>query len=65
MHGRPILGRPATLRVRMLPELIDAKFELVSMDAQPLQALELDSLGDGEFVGKPPWRIVSCGCDGP
>ena len=68
IQGRPIAGKPATLRVRLSSEVKTATFGIVSLDAQPLQNLELKSLGKEEFVGtftlpSEPFRVVVTGLD--
>jgi hypothetical protein len=68
IQGQPIAGKPATLRVRLSSEAKSALVGLVSLDAQPLQNLELTSLGREEFVGAVnlptgPFRVMVAGLD--
>jgi hypothetical protein len=68
IQGQPIAGRPATLRVHLSSEAKSATFGLVSVDARPLQKLELTSLGPEEFVGTvnlpgEPFRLIVTGLD--
>lgn len=68
IQGQPIAGKPATLRVSLSSEVKSVTFGLVSLDAQPLQNLELKSLGNEEFVGtfslpSEPFRVVVTGLD--
>jgi hypothetical protein len=68
IQGRPIAGKPATLRVSLSSEVKSATFALVSLDAEPLQNLELKPLGKEEFVGTftlpgEPFRVVVTGLD--
>ena len=68
IQGQPIAGKPATLRVRVSSEAKSATFGLVSLDAEPLQNLELKSLENGEFVGtlslpNEAFRVTVTGLD--
>jgi von Willebrand factor A domain-containing protein 7 len=65
---QPIAGRPATLRVSVAPGITSAAFRLVSLDARPLQALDLQSADTLEFSGSitlpaEPFRVVVTGRD--
>jgi hypothetical protein len=68
IQGEPIAGRPATLRVSVASGIRNPTFHLVSVDAQPFRALDLQSTGDGEFMGviAPPreaFRVMVTGRD--
>lgn len=51
IQGRPIAGRPATLRVSLASAITRPTFHLVSLDARPLQAVDLQSADEREFSG--------------
>jgi hypothetical protein len=68
IQGRPIAGRPATLRVSVSPTITSPAFQLVSIDARPLQALDLQSTDTREFSGTitlpaEPFRVAVTGRD--
>lgn len=69
IHGRPVAGRAATLRVRVAAEgVTDAAFALVSTEGRQLQPLELQAVDDEEYVGPvvPPdgdFRVMFSGSD--
>jgi von Willebrand factor A domain-containing protein 7 len=68
IEGQPLAGRPATLRVELTPDATSPTFELVSVDAHSLQTVDLQSVGDDEFVGTftPPserFRVMARGVD--
>ncbi|HEU4926108.1 MAG TPA: hypothetical protein VFT24_03620 [Vicinamibacterales bacterium] len=66
--GEPIAGKPATLRVSVASGIKNPTFHLISVDAQPIRAVEVQSTGDGEFIGviEPPreaFRVMVTGRD--
>jgi von Willebrand factor A domain-containing protein 7 len=66
--GQPIAGKPATLRVLVSPNITSPTFQLVSLDARPLQTLALQSTDSREFSGPvtlpaQPFRVVVTGRD--
>ena len=68
IQGEPIAGRPATLRVQPSSAIRNPTFQLVAIDARPLQALDLQSADTGEFTGAvalptEPFRVVVKGSD--
>lgn len=68
IQGQPIAGRPATLRVSVSPTITSPAFQLVSLDARPLQTLDLQSTDNVEFSGTitlptQPFRVVVTGRD--
>jgi hypothetical protein len=68
IQGRPIAGRPATLRVRLSSSVRNASFQLVALDARPIQAVELQSSNNREFSGAielpaEPFRVAITGVD--
>ena len=68
IQGEPIAGRPATLRVSLSPAIKSPTFQLVSLDARPLQAVDLQSTDNLEFSGTimlptQPFRVVVDGRD--
>jgi hypothetical protein len=68
IQGRPIAGRPATLRVSVSPTITSPAFHLVSLDGRPLQTLELQSADSVEFTGTitlpdQPFRVAVTGRD--
>ena len=68
IQGVPIAGRSATLRVSVTSEVKTPTFHLVSVDAQPIRAVDLQSTGTGEFIGaiEPPreaFRVMVIGRD--
>jgi hypothetical protein len=68
IQGAPIAGRAATLRVSLASGIKNPTFHLVSVDAQPIQAVDLQSNDDGEFIGviDPPreaFRVMVIGRD--
>ena len=68
IQGEPIAGRPATLRVHVSSAIGNPTFQLISLDAQPLQAIDLQSTDGREFSGAvtlptEPFRVVVNGRD--
>ena len=73
IQGRPIAGRPAMLRVSVSAALTSPSFHLVSIDARPLQTLDLQSTDTQEFssleysgpvtLPAEPFRVVVTGRD--
>jgi von Willebrand factor A domain-containing protein 7 len=68
IQGEPIAGRPATLRVSVSSTFKRPTFELVSLDGRPLQAVELQSTDNLEFIGTitlpiEPFRVLVNGRD--
>ena len=68
IQGEPIAGRPSTLRVSLSPAIKSPTFQLVSLDARPLQAVDLPSTANLEFSGTitlptQPFRVVVDGRD--
>jgi hypothetical protein len=68
IQGEPIAGRSATLRVSVTSEIKTPTFHLVSVDAQPIRAVDLHSTDSGEFIGviEPPreaFRVMAIGRD--
>jgi hypothetical protein len=68
IQGQPIAGRAATLRVSLAPGIENPTFQLVSVDAQPIRALNLEDTHDHEFIGvldppPGPFRIMVIGRD--
>ena len=69
IQGEPITGRPATLRVSLDPPIESPSFLFVSLDARPIQAIDLQSTDTGEFSGTmdlphEAFRVVVRGRDG-
>jgi hypothetical protein len=70
IHGQPIAGRPAMLRVRVSEPQPDApEFQLISPQGQPIQVVKLERLDDEEFLGRldlpaVPFRVMVNGRDG-
>ena len=69
LSGQPLLGRPATLRVKISEDTTQTEFDLVALDARPIQRVSLRPLGDQEFVGTfgvpdEPFRVSVSGVDG-
>jgi hypothetical protein len=63
IQGQPIAGRPATLRVYVSSTMKTPTFQLVSLDAQPLLSLDLQSRDQREFGGSitlptEPFRVL-------
>jgi hypothetical protein len=69
IHGMPIVGRPATLRVRLAePEATPPDFVLLSSQGRPLQGVALGRVDPDEFVGEielpaVPFRVAMTGTD--
>ena len=68
IQGQPIAGRPATLRVYLASAIKSPTFQLVSLDARPLQAVDLQSTDNLEFRGTitlptEPFRVSVNGRD--
>ena len=68
IQGRPIAGKPATLRVQVSSAIKSPAFQFVSMDSRPLQTLDLQSADPGEFTGAvalptEPFRVAVTGSD--
>jgi hypothetical protein len=68
IEGEPIAGRPATLRVRVSSTVKSPTFQLVSLDARPLQAIDLQSTDNLEFSGTitlpaEAFRVIVSGRD--
>ena len=69
IQGRPLAGRPATLRVRLSgPEVTTPQFVLISAQGQPLQRIELARVDEDEFVGtidlpEVAFRVAVTGVD--
>jgi len=68
IQGEPIAGRPATLRVYVSPSIKSPTFQLVSLDARPLQAVDLQFTNNREFSGTitlptEPFRVLVNGRD--
>jgi hypothetical protein len=68
IQGEPIAGRPATLRVYLASAINSPTFQLVSLDARPLQAVDLQSTDNLEFRGTitlptEPFRVSVNGRD--
>lgn len=68
IQGEPIAGRPATLRVSLSSTITSPTFQLVSLDARPLQAVDLQSTDNLEFSGTitlpdEPFRVLVNGRD--
>jgi hypothetical protein len=68
IQGQPIAGRPATLRVYVAAGITSPTFQLVSVDARPLLALDLQSVDNREFSGPvtlptEPFRVLVNGRD--
>jgi hypothetical protein len=68
IQGEPIAGRPATLRVYVSSTLKSPTFQLVSLDARPLQSIDLQSTDSQEFSGAitlptEPFRVLVTGRD--
>jgi len=68
IQGQPIAGRAATLRVSLASRIKNPTFHLISVDAQPIQAVDLHSTESGEFIGaiEPPreaFRVMVIGRD--
>jgi von Willebrand factor A domain-containing protein 7 len=69
IQGEPIAGRPATLRVSLESPIENPSFLFVSLDARPIQAIDLQSTDSGEFSGTvdlphEAFRVVVRGRDG-
>jgi hypothetical protein len=68
IQGQPITGRPATLRVSLDSPIRNPSFQLVALDARPIQAIDLQSTDGVEFIGTiavphEPFRIMVSGQD--
>jgi hypothetical protein len=68
IQGQPIAGRAATLRVSLSSPIENAEFQLVSLDAQPIQTLDLRSTDSREFSGtidipREAFRVIMNGRD--
>jgi hypothetical protein len=68
IQGQPIAGRAATLRVSLAAGITNPTFHLVSVDAQPIRAVDLESTDRGEFFGvleppPEPFRVMVTGRD--
>jgi hypothetical protein len=69
IHGMPIAGRPAMLRVRLSePEWKSPSFLLISSQGREIQRLALDRLDADEFAGEltlpaVPFRVAVAGTD--
>jgi hypothetical protein len=51
IQGQPVAGRAATLRASLSSPIENAQFQLVSLDARPIQTLDLQSTDSREFSG--------------
>ena len=63
IQGEPIAGRLATLRVSLSSTFKRPAFQLVSLDGRPLQAVDLQSIDNLEFIGTitlpiEPFRVL-------
>lgn len=69
IHGMPIAGRPAVLRVRLdEPEAVPPSFVLLSIGGRPIRRVTLERLADDEFAGEivlpdVPFRVAIAGTD--
>ena len=68
IQGQPIAGRAAMLRVSLESRIKNPTFHLVSLDAQPIRAVDLQSTDREEFIGviEPPrqaFRVMVIGRD--
>jgi len=68
IQGEPIAGRPATLRVSVSSTFKEPTFQLVSLAGRPLQAIDLQSTDNLEFIGTitlpiEPFRVLVDGRD--
>lgn len=68
IQGQPIVGSHATLRVYLSSTIASPTFQLVSLDARPLQAIDLQSADGREFTGAitlptEPFRVLANGLD--
>ena len=68
IQGEPVADRPATLRVSLASGIRNPTFHLVSVDAQPIRPVDLQSTDSGEFIGviDPPraaFRVMVIGRD--
>jgi hypothetical protein len=68
IQGQPIAGRGATLRVSLAPGIQNPTFHLISLAAQPIRAVGLESADSGEFIGvleppAEPFRVMVIGRD--
>ena len=68
IQGEPIAGRPATLRVSVSSTFKRPTFQLVSLAGRPLQAIDLQSTDNLEFIGTitlplEPFRVLVNGRD--
>ena len=68
IQGQPIAGRAATLRVSLESRIKSPTFHLVSVDAQPIRPVDLESTHGGEFTGAlepppEPFRVMVIGRD--
>jgi hypothetical protein len=68
IQGQPIAGRTATLRVSLASGIKNPTFHLVSVAAQPIRAVDLESTDRGEFIGvleppPEPFRVMVIGRD--
>lgn len=68
IQGEPIAGRPATLRVSVASGIRHPTFHLISVDAQPVRTVDVQSTDDGAFIGviEPPreaFRVMVTGRD--
>lgn len=69
IHGMPIAGRPAMLRVRLdEADVRTPSFLLLSVQGLTIQRLSLERLDDDEFVGEitlpsVPFRVAVAGTD--
>ena len=68
IQGEPIAGRPATLRVSVSATFKGPTFQLVSLAGRPLQAIDLPSTDNLEFIGTitlpiEPFRVLVEGRD--
>ena len=68
IQGQPVAGRPSTLRVSLDSRITNPSFQLVALDARPIQAIDLQSTDGVEFIGTiapphEPFRIMVSGQD--
>ena len=68
IQGEPIAGAPATLRVQVSSTIKSPTFQLVSLDARPLQSIDLQTADNLEFSGAialptEPFRVAIDGRD--
>jgi hypothetical protein len=68
IQGEPIAGMPATLRASVSSGIRNPTFQLVSLEARPLQRVELQSGDRMEFSGtitlpSEPFRVLVSGSD--